>query len=61
MSLLKEILLESKKKNPKVPKLRDRNLVAKFARGAGAGVHQDKIGPKASRARQKRQWRKEEM
>jgi len=38
-----------------------RNFVAKHAQGkSGAGQHQDKQGQKASRNRQKKQWRKEE-
>lgn len=46
-------------KSMDMPKLRDHNLVAKHARSAGAGVHQDKAGDRAPRHRQKRQWKKE--
>lgn len=46
-------------KKMEMPKLRDRNFVAKFSPTSGAGVHKDKTGKKASRARQKHQWRKE--
>lgn len=53
-----EILSE----NPKDTKQRDeqRNFVAKHSRNkSGAGVHEDKQGKRASRARQKREWKKE--
>ncbi len=55
MSLLTEIHKIMKD----MPKLRDRNFVAKFAKRAGAGVHKDKTGPNAPRNRQKREWKKE--
>lgn len=36
-----------------------RNFVAKNAQRSGAGTHQDKEGPRASRARQKANYLKE--
>jgi len=35
------------------------NFVAKHAKRGGAGVHKAKQGKRASRSRQKTQWRKE--
>ena len=58
MSLLVEI---HKIMKMNMPKLRDHNFVAKHATRAGAGVHKDKVGPRAPRHRQKQQWRREEM
>ncbi len=59
MSLLFEIHKIMKKME--MPKLRDRNFVAKNAPRAGAGIHKDKVGPRAPRNRQKQQWKREEM
>jgi hypothetical protein len=56
MSLLQEV---HKIMKMTMPKLRDRNFVAKHAQRAGAGVHQDKTGPTAPRHRQKHEWKKE--
>lgn len=41
------------------PKVHDHNFVAKHAKRGGAGVHAEKTGPQASRARQKKEWKKE--
>lgn len=41
------------------PKVHDHNFVAKHAKRGGAGAHADKTGQHASRARQKKQWKKE--
>jgi alcohol dehydrogenase class IV len=59
MSLLQEV--HKMMKNMEMPKLHDRNFVAKHAQRAGAGVHKDKKGPNAPRHRQKQQWKREEM
>jgi hypothetical protein len=58
MRLLQEIFKQMKKME--MPKLRDRNYVAKNSPTSGAGVHKDKSGKRASRAQQKQQWRKED-
>jgi hypothetical protein len=42
-----------------MPKVHDRNFVAKHAKRSGAGVHKDKTGPHAPRVRQKQEWKKE--
>ncbi len=39
--------------------VKNRNFVAKHAPKTGAGVHQDKSGIRAKRARQKRAWKKQ--
>lgn len=38
--------------------IKNRNFVAKHAPKTGAGVHADKLGIRAKRARQKRAWKK---
>lgn len=53
------LLVEIHKIMKDAPKLRDRNFVAKHAARGGAGVHAEKTGPNAARARQKKQWKKE--
>lgn len=55
MSLLQEVHKIMKD----MPKLHDRNYVAKHAQRVGAGVHKDKTGPNAPRNRQKQAWKKE--
>jgi len=50
---------EGKKKNPESELPKTRNFVAKNAMSkSGAGAHEDKKGKKASRERQKRDWKK---
>lgn len=55
MSLLTEIYKIAKE----MPKLHDRNFVAKHSQRVGAGVHKDKTGPNAPRNKQKKEWKKE--
>lgn len=57
MNLLVEI--HKLTKTTTLPKVHDRNFVAKHMRSAGAGVHRDKQGEHASRSRQKQAWKKE--
>ena len=45
--------------NTKSKKLKLRNFVAKFVQRSGAGKHADKRGKHASRAKQKRAWKRE--
>ncbi len=54
-----KLLIEIHKIAKELPKLRDRNFVAKHAKRGGAGAHADKTGPHAPRSRQTQQWKKE--
>lgn len=69
MSLLKELLAEARRSRVKhVAKPQDepvmgekpRNFVAKHSHNmTGAGRHEDKNGKKASRNRQKKEWKRD--
>lgn len=54
-----KLLVEIHKMTKDLPKVRDRNFVAKHAKRGGAGAHADKTGQQASRARQRQEWKKE--